>query len=606
MAEAGDVFGDWLLLRLLAEGAFSTVFLARHQERDIYAAVKVWNRHLEEPEAAAYVEQKRRLMRLHHPHLVRVLAVGVQEGRPFLAMEYAPHGTLRERHPPGERVPLELVLAYLQQIAPALADLHQHHLTHGDIRPGKFLIGDDGRLVMGDSEPPLEVLGSGYRSPRRLIEGMPYLAPEHRRVGQRLPLRELEQAADQFALGSVLYTWLAGRPPFSEGLKGAASTALAFPPPSLQQSVPALPKEVEEVVFKALEENPQDRFVDITALARAFERACLPRRASPLPRPDPPEAASGTSDASSILSTYEGHTGTITSLAWAPDGKRLASASGDRTVRVWDAATGQLLLPYAGHQAPVLAVDWSPAPPHHLASASVDGAVHVWTAAPHRVVAVCQVSRFPISALAWSPDGQFLAVGVGDEVQLWRATAPGEAVARYAQGARVQSVAWSPFWPYAGGLEAATLASGGDDAHVHVWTPGSRKPALIYTGQRSPVGAVAWSPDGVYVASGGRRTVQVWRAKDGERVFATPLSRASGLPAVSWQPRRPETGRGPHWRLAVTGFEATVEVWEVEQQKPLRVHTGHAGLGLAVAWSPEGTRVASGGFDQQVQVWRPV
>ncbi len=605
MAEVGDVFGDWILLRLLEKGTFSSVFLARHQTSRHYAAVKVVDRRLDEKQARIYVDQKLRLMRLEHSHLVHILDVGEQEGHPFLAMEYAAHGTLRARHPPGEQVPLELILAYLQQIASALQYLHESGVIHGDIKPEKFLIESDGRVVVGDVGPPQEAVGSGYGVPRRLIETLYYMAPERKQANQKLPRRPLDQAADQYALGAVLYTWISGSLPFPMPAE-SSTDAPSLTPPSLQQYVPSLPQKVEDVVFRALGPNPEDRFESVAAFAQAFERACLPRRAIPLPRPESIEIVIGGSTGSLGLLTYTGHTGTITSLAWSPDGKRIASASGDRTVQVWDAETGTLVVPpYMGHQAPVLTVDWAvSAPQNLLASGGVDGTVQVWTVTPHRVVGVCKLGILPMSAVAWSPDGKFLAVGVEKQVQIWRADAPGVVVERYDQQAVVKSVAWSPVWPSVGNLHRAMLASGDEEAKVHIWSPGRAEPHQVYERHRTSVGVVAWSPDGKYVASGGGQTVQVWRVEDKEPIFTTLPSRAKGLPAVSWQPQPYRTGKGMPLRLAVTGFEATVEVWDVLEQKSLWVHRGHAGLGLAVAWSPDGSRIASGGFDQQVQVWR--
>jgi WD40 repeat protein len=604
MAVVGEVFGDWLLLRLLGKGTYSRVFLARNQKNHTEAAVKVMDWPLEEGLANVYVKQKQRLMGLHHSHLVRILEVDAPEGRqPFLVMEYAPHGTLRARHPPGEQVPLEVILAYLQQIVPALHYLHRHRLVHGDIKPGKFLVERDGRIVVGDAGPPPETMGSDYGSPSRLREALPYMAPERKQTRQRILPRHLEQAADQYSLGAVVYAWLAGKPPFPEEVEIPSEGAAAALPPSLHQIIPLLPKEVEDVVFKALENNPEDRYADVTAFAQAFEQACLPRTASALPKPDSAQAVTSMGADVTPVSTYQKHTGTITSLAWSPDGRYIASASGDRTVQVWDAETGAPVFSYTGHQAPVLVVAWSPKG-NLLASGSVDGTVQVWGVASRKKASVCQLGFAPVSAVAWSPDGEFLAVGVENEVQIRHASAPCVVVAQHAQRAAVKAVAWSPAWPSAGDLHTATLASGDEGAKVEIWSPGVPESQRVYERHHSSVGVVAWSPDGAYLASGGGQTVQVWRVADFEPVFTTPPSRAKGRPAISWQPQHAQAGEQRHWWLAVTGFEATVEVWDVLAQKQLGLYTGHAGLGLAVAWSPDGTRIASGGFDQHVQVWR--
>jgi WD40 repeat protein len=122
--------------------------------------------------------------------------------------------------------------------------------------------------------------------------------------------------------------------------------------------------------------------------------------------------------------TYQEHTGTVLRVAFSPDGRRLALASDDRTVKVWDAVTGQEILNLQGHPDKVASVAFSP-DGRRLASASEDGTVKVWDAATGQETLTLQGHTGPVTSVAFSPDGRWLAAGGRDGtkgiLRLWDA-----------------------------------------------------------------------------------------------------------------------------------------------------------------------------------------
>src|SRR5947209_5210693 len=135
MLEPIRQLGNYRLLRLLGRGGFADVYLGSHIYLETQAAIKVLRTRLLNEGIEPFKQEARTIARLDHPHIVRILDFGVQEGIPFLVMSYAPNGTLRQCHPRGSRLPLWQVVFYVQQVASALHYAHERHLIHRDIKP---------------------------------------------------------------------------------------------------------------------------------------------------------------------------------------------------------------------------------------------------------------------------------------------------------------------------------------------------------------------------------------------------------------------------------------------------------------------------------------
>src|SRR5438552_189551 len=120
----GQHLGNYRLLRLVGQGGFAEVYLGEHLRLNTQAVIKVMHIHLTDQDIEGFRTEARKLAYLMHPYIIRILDFDVENGFPFLVMEYAPNGTLRQRHPKGTRVPLNIVVSYVKQVADALQYVH--------------------------------------------------------------------------------------------------------------------------------------------------------------------------------------------------------------------------------------------------------------------------------------------------------------------------------------------------------------------------------------------------------------------------------------------------------------------------------------------------
>jgi serine/threonine protein kinase/ABC-type branched-subunit amino acid transport system substrate-binding protein len=282
----GERFGDYRLLKRLGGGGFGEVYLGEHIHNHRSAAIKVLNVRLtSEADLKAFLDEAR-IIRFNHNHIVHLLDFNVAHGIPYIVMDYAPGGTIRDLHPRNTRVPLLDVVSYVLAIAAALQYAHYEHNTlHRDVKPANMLIDKNNNILLSDfgiaivldntpsPHTPLVPLGSpSYMAPEQ-IQGRP------------------NKASDQYALAICAYEWLTGNCPFFKGSNSEIQEQhISAQPPSLCSQVPGLSVEVEQVVLKALAKNPKDRYKTVQDFATALEQAVDPHQPIINPAPQPASA----------------------------------------------------------------------------------------------------------------------------------------------------------------------------------------------------------------------------------------------------------------------------------------------------------------------------
>src|SRR3989440_4619928 len=254
----GQQLGNYQLMRLLGEGGFAEVYLGEHIHLGTQAAIKVLHTQLTSDDVDKFRTEARTIARLIHPHIVRVLEFGVEGKTPFLVMDYAPNGTLRQRHPKGVTLPLPTIVSYVKQVAEALQYAHDEKVIHRDIKPENMLLGRRNDILLSDFGIALVAQSSRYQSTQEMAGTMAYMAPEQIQ-GKPRP------ASDQYSLGIVVYEWLSGNRPFHGSLIELVGQHLSVPPPSLLEKKPTIPSAVEQMVLTTLAKDPKERFGSLQA-----------------------------------------------------------------------------------------------------------------------------------------------------------------------------------------------------------------------------------------------------------------------------------------------------------------------------------------------------
>lgn len=262
-----QTLGKYQIIEELGRGAHATVYKARDTTLDRVVALKVMRPGLLwEPDAVErFMREARAAAQLEHPHIVTIYEVGETEGTYYIAMRYLPGATVDELIERGP-MPVEQAVDIARQVAEALGYGHQRGFIHRDVKPSNIIVSDDGFATLTDFGLVKALAWASLTSSGGVMGTPGYVAPELWEEKGASP------ATDVYALGVVLWEMLAGRRLFAgETPAGVMRKHLTETPPPLTEVRAGVPRAVADVVARALEKVPEDRYQGGTDLARALE-----------------------------------------------------------------------------------------------------------------------------------------------------------------------------------------------------------------------------------------------------------------------------------------------------------------------------------------------
>ncbi len=558
---------------------------------------------------------------LIHPNLPRIYKQFMDNGRSYLVMDFIDGKTLEEQLSDlgNALLPLEKTLTIGIQLCDVLDYLHsrQPPIIFRDLKPANIMLTLAGHLYLIDFGIARH-FKPGQSKDTTALGSTGYAAPEQYGKSQTTA------RADIYSLGATLHQLVTGHDP--------SDAPFTFSPVTLKNA-PALGPLLAAMVSVDSAKRP----VNISAVQQELQHILTHYRQgsvyalhtplpgvqqTPLTTPKPPVkpakniAAPHIPPMSNMLFACIGHSSRVTSLAWSPNGKWLASASYDKTVHVWDANSGKQLATYKEHRDRVNALAWSP-DSTKLVSASDDGTARIWNALAGTTLVTYTGHNGPVNALAWSPvlsayggslPSQIASAGADKTVHIWNSLQGANASIFRNHTEAVHAVAWSP--------DGRRIASAGEDRSIYVWYPikESPKKSLLNTltsllssqrdvvkmgGHDGRINGLAWSPDGKYIASASSdHWVLLRDALTGTTAYSYGVRRKGMKNCVAWAPN------GKH--VASGGNDKTVELWSMVTKASSFVYHGHVGYVTSVAWSPDSSRIASTGVDRTIQVWQAV
>lgn len=603
-------------IELIGQGGFGRTFLAVDEGQSLSPCVlkQLWTKNLtseaSEKAIALFQQEAILLEKLgNHPQIPTLLARFEQDNCLYLVQEFI-DGTNLAKVVEEEGIFSEAqIWQLLDELLPVLKFIHDRQVIHRDIKPENIIrrnpswltsprqgdksltppfpareggqggLGlpdrdevEEDRLVLVDFGSAKVMTGIASLKSGTRIGSPEYVAPEQAR-GKAV------FASDLYSLGVSCIYLLTGIPPFD--LFDVVSDRWAWQDYLIQDVSESLAQILDKLLQNALTQRFGSADEVMQAIARVRGRA----NNIPQSRQENPVGATVLWQCLNTLTA----SCTVNSVAISPDSKLLASGNDDKTIRLWNLETGQVISTLTGHVDSVKSVAFSP-DGTMLASGSDDRTVKLWNLNECQEVRTFSEHSHAVKSVAFSPDGNLIASGSWDKtVKLWNVQTGIEEKTLAGHVLQVASVAFSPC--------GTVLASASCDRTVRLWELPDRFLITLY-GHAWSVCAVAFSPDGQTLATGSDdNTIILWDWKTGKQLHML-ASHSWSVVALAFN---------PSGEILVSGsWDKTIKLWQVSTGKEIASLTGHSDSVSSLAMSPNGQVIASGSKDKMIKLWHRV
>jgi WD40 repeat protein len=282
-----------------------------------------------------------------------------------------------------------------------------------------------------------------------------------------------------------------------------------------------------------------------------------------------------------------GYDNPVTSAAFSPDGLRIVTASWDKTARIWDAVTAKEIALLRGHDDSVLSAGFSP-DGSRIVTSSADKTARIWDAATAREVAVLRGHDGPVWSAAFSPDGLRIVTASWDKTaRVWDATTATEIAVVRGHDDLVRSAAFSP--------DGSRIVTASADKTARIWDAATAREVAVLRGNDNPVTSAVFSPDGSRIVTASLdNTARIWDA-----ATATEIAVLRGHEYTVWSVAFSPDGS----RIVTASLDNTARIWDAATATEIAVLRGHEEMVSSAALSPDGSRIVTASADKTVRIW---
>jgi WD40 repeat protein/tRNA A-37 threonylcarbamoyl transferase component Bud32 len=611
------LLGDrYRALKVIGQGGFGKTFLAvdEAESHKPYCVIKQslpprLNNLSAQRVAQLFRREAERLAELgQHLQIPELLNHFESDDAQYLVQEFIDGQNLEDALTEGGPFNEAEILQLLEDILPVLQFIHEHQVIHRDIKPENIICPYQGdKLVLVDFGAAKYATGTALARTGTVIGSAGYVAPEQ-------AMGRAEFGSDLYSLGVTCIHLLTEIHPFD--LYSISEDRWVWQ----QYLAEPISEQLQRILDRMLQRATSRRYRSAIAVLRdllgleprsvsiskpkEFSIAAQPLTKAALARLPRTDSAIAPTLPWACIRTLTGHAGGVTAVTIRPDGRTLASGSSDKTIKLWNLATGDILHTFAGrslwfgsgHTDRITALLFT-SDGHTLVSSSDDGTVKFWDIVKPKLLKTLPGHEWGISAIALSQTSEILAVGSGDGlITLWHPDTQELAERLTKHQEQISGLVLSP--------NGQTLASSSCDKTIRLWNLRTGQLVNTWKGHVDRISAIAVTPDWRTLISGSwDKTLKLWDLPSGE-LLKTVAAHADRLTCLAISP----TGQ----LLASGSEDSSIKLWNLERgfgDRPFIHITRLCTLKQTwtvntLSFSPDGQTLASGSADETIKIWQ--